>query len=121
MNLPDVLGEAPSELPRLSGNRRLLGGIPLADTGSQPLFRDEEIEQAEIKATAHVRLFDLGVVNDLAAYIQVMQQVTEGACSIVHCERHYDASQQCMRVYLEWASLRAHPRAAGPVFSGETT
>jgi hypothetical protein len=68
-------------------------------------MREEEVDQAEIRATVRVRLFDLGVINDMDAYTKVLQGVADGANRINHSEHHYDPAAATMRVYMEWSEL----------------
>jgi hypothetical protein len=92
--------------PRFFFNRRAFGGIPIrTESGENPLLREEEVDQAEIRATVRVRLFDLGVINDMDAYTKVLQGVADGANRINHSEHHYDPAAATMRVYMEWSEL----------------
>lgn len=100
--------------PRFTFNRRMFGGIPVrSENGSVPLMREEEADQAEIRATVRVRMFDLAVINDLDAYTKVLQGVADGQNRINHSEHHYDSATSSMRVYMEWSELYIKAPATG--------
>lgn len=112
MTFPDQEGDDNPLYRRMVVNRRLMGGIPIALTNENDLPRAEELETAEIRCTVSVRLFDLEILNDLAAYTKVLQEVSDGSSVIHYREYHYDNSRNTMRVFMEWSNRYAVPTPA---------
>lgn len=78
--------------------------------GPIPPLRQEEVDELEVRAEAHVRTFRLWEAGDRADYAGLLQRHVGGVDRVLHRHHAWDAEKGDMAVYVEWVSLfRAAP------------
>jgi hypothetical protein len=83
-------------------SERVLGDqIPFRGVDVPPL-KDEELDELEVRHTAHVRTFDTSSPEDLKEYEIIVQRAVAGWYSVLERSHHWDDQKKCMLVYVEW-------------------